>query len=29
MDLDSYVTALKIFISFHNLQGMENKFTKK
>ena len=28
MDLDSYVTALKIFISFHNLQGMENEFTK-
>ena len=27
MDLDSYVTALKIFILFHNLQDMENKCT--
>ena len=25
MDFDSYVNALKVFISFHNLQGIDLK----
>ena len=25
MDFNNYITALKVFIAFHNLQGMENK----